>query len=450
MVFTMDPRDKYLKPRHDYGRKLPPLASSKNSRAATSKDVKPKPLGAIDHPTVLQTPTNEANVVANSWKFWKRRPESSRSPFKLSILSKIQKSRGTPSEVMMGSQDSRRRVETSKEARVVPIKPFCVPNHKAASANDLPSMHGTTSQFPAVRREPDPVTITNTLSNSSFLNIGYSPQMKSCHKFQVAYNTPVTLEDLRREISAEAFASHRFSSTKQPTIGDSFTEEGYVRTQPIALKGAIFESSVDHDDSQKPILPRSIPHRVDDGALRRDQHTMNDQYLYDNENQRKLSCTGSISLSYCTNDNFSPGLAPINDLSDTMLQYHLCEPETPSVSEFGGDLLDSSSQIESQMQRVQVHDEESEILYLHGIDNTSTTSLQGAAYPGFLGYSLPEPDQGSTPTLKKLPSNPFNSSDSHPRPAQDPIHSWNDGSEHRATALEALVDDLGYLGELIN
>jgi hypothetical protein len=235
---------------------------------------------------------------------------------------------------------------------------------------------------------------------------------------------------------------------------NSFAPEGPAEAQSIPLESAPAKPAVDVDASHRIFVPQYAPTHGDDVAFPGTLDVQDGHCLRQNGSQRKPSFSGSASSSYCTNENFSPGLAPNHDFLDTLPHYHLSQPETPSMSEYGEDLLDSLTESESRLQSVQVRDEEAEMANLHGIEHYAAANMYGAAYPGFFSYQLPQTEQGSNMTLKTLPSNPLSTSEGHRRYGSKPIHdqvrSWNDGAEHRMTALEALVDDLGYLGQLIN
>jgi len=76
--------------------------------------------------------------------------------------------------------------------------------------------------------------------------------------------------------------------------------------------------------------------------------------------------------------------------------------------------------------------------------------------PTFQAYSLPALHHASDLTLRKLPTPRGAFSPAPPRPAPDShdrspglVQSWNDGSAHRLTAKEELLDDLAYLGDMI-
>lgn len=160
--------------------------------------------------------------------------------------------------------------------------------------------------------------------------------------------------------------------------------------------------------------------------------------------------SASISSSYTTNKLFSPGLAASTIQTDGMSPYHLSQPDTPSISEFGGEVLGTRLAPTSDAHLL------SSVREPKALGYDSMTSLHDTDYlnPGELqGYSLAKAEQASELTLQKFPttataSRGVGSTFGKPR-SKDLVHSWNDGSEHRITALEELINDLGYLGELI-
>lgn len=449
-VYTMDPRDKFLKPRRvTHQEKRPPWAHPTESDAAAVKDFF-RPFN-VKYPSAPLPPSKaqEANIPASSWKFWKRKPEVNQAPVKTSIFAKFQKSQ---SEAGISRHDFIRRVETSKEASSGPRKPFCAPNYKAASTNDLSRIDLPTWQRSGFKRGPDQMNGARSWSNTSLVNIG-SGEAQPSQNVQGPYKTPATLASLRQEISAEASASHYIKPAAKPLLSICFFEQGHAESQPRYSNDKIETSNSISSNSPMARAFTDDPTHIKQAASVKDQETEDDRVLHDRNSPRKNSFAGSITLSYSTSENFSPGLAPTNSKCDVMPHYHLCQSDTPT-SEDDGELIDDPTRLISQMQRIQVHDDDHiGISDLHRMENNSTAALYDTAYDGFSGYNLPEPDQGSTSTLKKLPSNAYASSakplsyDSRSR--HDQIHSWNDGSEHRMTALETLIDDLGYLGHLI-
>ncbi|KAL9130569.1 MAG: hypothetical protein Q9217_001282 [Psora testacea] len=172
----------------------------------------------------------------------------------------------------------------------------------------------------------------------------------------------------------------------------------------------------------------------------------------------------SSSFSYGTSDNFSPCLASNTTVSGNMSPIHLSQPETPQMSGLGDDALawphDSDTDMESGYPP-RSGDQD----WVRPPSRPSPPSPPSPAPPGnepaagwpgledFQGYSLPLDDQASAVTIKKLPSLNFEFTDRglcHRASKQHLVQSWDDGSGHRMNALKALVDDLGYLGKLIN
>ena len=446
-VYTMDPHDKYVKPRPAGRREdMPPLTCPSTPKAATGKN-RFKLFGATGRDTPLPTPkVREASVQANSWKFWKRGPDASPSPARGSLLAKFQRNRGIPSGPLAGSQDFSRQVKTSKEASTAPSKPFYVRNNKAASTNDLSRMDGLASRRPGFKCGSGPVTPAPPGSKSSFLDVVASSARKEArHNHRGSYNASVTLEDLRQDIMAEASASCKFGPLEPPRIRNSFANEGCAGPKARGLKGTMAGSSSLLNATQTLDGPQNNSKDIGGTVCFEDEGMEDGQLFHDRGLRRKQSFTGSVSLSYRTSKNFSPGLASNNNMSDVMSHHRLSQPETPSASDYGGDFIDASTtKSASQMHSIQVCDDETGISGLPAMGSSSSVALQGEPFRGFVGYNLPESDQGSTPTLKRLPNKSFSSS------KHNQIHSWNDGSEHRMTALETLITDLGYLGKLIN
>lgn len=155
------------------------------------------------------------------------------------------------------------------------------------------------------------------------------------------------------------------------------------------------------------------------------------------------SYAGSVS-SYTTNNIFSPGLASSSVYTGGMSPFHLSQPGTPSISDFGDDGLGGGLSYDTNY---------CDLLGTQGPWSSSTSGPSTRSYAAFQEYSLSETDQASVLTVRKDPNASLEAPGFGPpygQPAnKELVHSWNDGSEHRMTALEELVDDLGYLGELI-
>lgn len=140
----------------------------------------------------------------------------------------------------------------------------------------------------------------------------------------------------------------------------------------------------------------------------------------------------------------SPSLGVITDRSDASSPCYLSEPDSP----LSPDLDLQQLSIKDGSITHSAHED-------YDCPPWHTRAMAGgkpSPQPFFAGYSLPQSEHASTLTIKQPQLNPFQSLDSNP------FHNSND--EHniqvldspptfRTTALEELVDDLGYLGQAI-
>ena len=182
-----------------------------------------------------------------------------------------------------------------------------------------------------------------------------------------------------------------------------------------------------------------------------------------NLNSPKYGYAESLA-SYATSANFSPCLASNTTPGGPLSPCHLSQPETPIMSDFGDEFLPPVRDSESPAQIRRSSGSDLDLLLARPSSRAvpshppqpqgDPTQKPHSVMGGFQGYSLPDHDQASVHTIRKLPSIPLKKTDgasplTHQGSKQDLVHSWNDGSEHRVTALGELVDDLGYLGEMI-
>ncbi|CAD6594471.1 MAG: hypothetical protein ASARMPREDX12_009034 [Alectoria sarmentosa] len=202
---------------------------------------------------------------------------------------------------------------------------------------------------------------------------------------------------------------------------------------------------------EKPTAPKNLPSTEAPGLLELDFYSS------------KYSYTESLA-SYATSANFSPSLASNATLSGPMSPCHLSQPETPVTSECGDEFLPPLRDSESLAPMGRSTDGELDLLLASPASRAAPPYLprpqrgdsqySHTTSGGFQGYSLPDHDHASVLTIRKLPSITFKEIDgaspfTQQSSKQDLVHCWNDGSEHRITALEQLVDDLGYLGGVI-
>lgn len=200
---------------------------------------------------------------------------------------------------------------------------------------------------------------------------------------------------------------------------------------------------------EQSINPNAAPSIETLGSLELDFHSPNYGYA-------------ESLASYATSANFSPCLASNTTHSGPMSPCHLSQPETPIMSEFGDEFLPPLRDPESLAQMGRNTSSDLDLLLARPSSRTGLSQLpqpqQGdtnVTPKGFQGYSLPTHDHASVLTIRKPPSITFKNKDGTPTfpqngSKQDLVHSWNDGSEHRMTALGEFVEDLGYLRELIN
>ena len=164
----------------------------------------------------------------------------------------------------------------------------------------------------------------------------------------------------------------------------------------------------------------------------------------------------SVSSSDNVYEIFSVGLGASTVQTEAMSPCHLSQPLSPLKSDFGDNILDPRDDYNSDRLSSTLKDLEK----LHISKDAAEASVVSAHPPlgssgGFKGYKLSEEEQSSALTLRNLPSTTYKSpngdSPYSQQGSKDLVHSWNDGSEHRInmTSFDELVEDLGYLGEMI-
>ncbi|KAL9611070.1 MAG: hypothetical protein Q9167_004282 [Letrouitia subvulpina] len=131
--------------------------------------------------------------------------------------------------------------------------------------------------------------------------------------------------------------------------------------------------------------------------------------------------------------------------------YQLSQPDSPSVRDFEAETNVTGQSTSGTRD--------------HSFDSLSrqNETEEGSAWElhrtprgyagGFQGYSLPDDEHASAITLRKHPSSIFSpvshETTSTDQNRNDLIQSWNDGSHHPMSALQELVEDLGYLSQVI-
>ena len=172
------------------------------------------------------------------------------------------------------------------------------------------------------------------------------------------------------------------------------------------------------------------------------------------------------SSSYFTNDLCSLSFGPSTTRTGSMSPKRFSQPDSPILGNFGKETTwlneEPSGHRSPRMDRIP---EDRDIFddTLQRPCPTVTASItqnqpnvdinRNQSVPGLQGYNLSEAEHGSTLTLKEPPSATFQPPDIgsrfHQKDSRTRVQTWNDGSEHCMTALGELVDDLGYLGQII-
>lgn len=127
--------------------------------------------------------------------------------------------------------------------------------------------------------------------------------------------------------------------------------------------------------------------------------------------------------------SLSESMAGHTDFSSP--QYRHSQPLTPSVSDFGEFILEA------------FHLDDSAAVEPPGQDASRRSG-------GFSGYNLPDAEHASAITLRAEPSSrskrpPLESTFG----SRQMVEKWDDGAEHQKSALQELVDEMGYLSNLI-
>lgn len=465
-VFTLDPKDKYLPP----GVRRATTTSAIHARKAR--------FTAITKPLIRSPPncSTRAEVVPQTSKTTHALLILERQRSLLSVFHRMRQTRSAGSNtnsnlvwphkiLSRASQPTKQHTSDPQEAASLPDRAPGLPPTRIGDEFELPiqisSTAGDTDRAPtAVMVNPAGLENNmNPLDQLSFSDRSQSalPNEKEQgvedghatslvrnveSSFLSSYHTP--LEQLRDTLSYFT-----------PTLADrnyTTSSDHPDRLNLAPATGETFTDPIKMPLDEKPDNPNAAPSTETHGSLELDIHSP------------KYGYAESLA-SYATSANFSPCLAPNTTHSGPMSPYHLSQPETPIMSEIGDEFLPPLRDPESLAQMGRGTSSELDLLLARPPSRAappqppqpqgrSDTENSHATLGGFQGYSLPDHDHASVLTIRKLPSLTFKKTDgasafSQKGSKQDLVHSWNDGSEHRMTALKELVDDLGYLGEII-
>ena len=468
MVFTLDPKDKYL----------PPGVH----RASTTSAIKKRK--ALVHPTpkILHrsssTPMNAGSPPRTSDSPCMAQPTLDRQSSLMSVFHKIRKTRSAGSNTKSSLRWSRRLLSRTGNSTKLEINQNIpeVPKLPTYSVNAAVAHARATTEIPVHQ----PPTHCRNLFNSDELP---KAPLDSVIVPWPKENIPLG------EYQSSQLGSHDQAHERQPDL----LSKGFGSSTDRCFATALERRRVDQDslsmdvvNATKSSRPReklskdpslnAVRDRLDltitvgEPAQPQAYHTRSSydshrsQELPDGENKAFATTSTynyaeSPRFSYAPSENFSPGFASNTTCSGPMSPLHLSQPETPVMSDFEDgfdqDVLQakrdsrSSAQIESDMASIP------DFIVPRPPSRApppppppiAKSATPRSALGGFQGYSLPDDDHASALTLRKLPSRTLKKSSSgaayHSQTGkQDLVQSWNDGSEH-------LLDDLDYLGKLI-
>lgn len=462
LVFTLDPKDKYLPP--DVRRAA--TTSAIKQRKARMSAV-PKVLHRAAS-TPLQSRTPQTSTSSRAGPSTLKRQRSLMSVFQRmrqtrSAGSNSKSSLAWPRRIFSRTGQSA-KVEAAEDIPEVPKLPTQIPGVPRIAKDielklpiQLPSAHDSGRASQAASDVVEESVVVPWPQESTALG-DYQPDfpcLQHSHRDgkprSAVENTEPTCE-LRCPTPLEHIKAHDSCFAEfSAVVGDGV---------PLSMKEhAARRSPLKHYADQ--IIPIQLPadQQISAGGPNNEPRRAEEQQQLDNRfDATTYAYPESSTFSYAPSEDLSPDLASNTTYSGPMSPCHLSQPETPTMSDYEDDYDRESLQL-------QRYSKSSAALTSEDATIPDATVLlppsrappppppqarpmtPRLAFSGFQGYSLPQDDYKSVLTIRKLPSTTFPTADarpSFPRQSgkQDLVHSWNDGSEQ-------LLDDLGYLGELI-
>ena len=458
LVFTLDPKDKYLPP----GVRRAATTSAIQQRRANFA-VTPKP----KHRALTSEPDRE-DIVPRTGQSTLERQHSL-----LSVFHKLRQTRSAGSNPKSGLAWSRKLFSrsgsrggqpgTSEEIPEVPKLPSQLPSRAVTGSVDaFNSPIQRLDTLPPMPSRDAPVPIVDRVESTSRL----SPQINAIHgQSQQDLENPKGQED--GNLSAvSVLRLPNASSTRTYALFEKLSEQ----LTRCAESTIIAKSGVaGHERHDRSGIEKNVQIAAKDSMLEESTsaaHATSSLGSIKCPNMSEHLCptihnyAESTTSSYAASDNQSPYFDSNTTHSNPMSPLHLSQPETPVMSEFGDDHF-SIWRNSTSLAQLAISDS-------HDLDQSPPRPPSRAAPPppaskpstaysvlgGFQGYTIPDSDNTSVLTLRKLPSTTFKPADttstfSQQSNKKELVESWNDGSEHRMSALSELVEDLGYLGNVI-
>ena len=455
LVFTLDPQDKYLPP----GVRRAATTSAIQQRKAKLA-VTPKPR----HRAATSEPDKEDTIPRTGQSTLERQRSL------LSVFHKLRQTRSAgsnaksglawPSRLFSRSGSRAGQSETSEEIPEVPKLPSQLLNRAVTGSGDafnLPIQRPDTP--PPMPSRDAPVPMVDRVESPS----RRSSQIDAINgKSREEPENPQLQEDSNLSATSAPRLPHP-SSTSTHALFEKLSEQ----LTRFAESTAIAKSSVaEHESHGKKRIETDVQIAAKDATLEESTsatHATSSLGPIKCPNMSEHLCPtthGYATSSYAASDDQSPYFDSNTTHSNPMSPLHLSQPETPVMSEFGDEHF-SIRRSSISLAQLAISDG-------HDLDQSLPRPPSRAAPPppaskpataystlgGFQGYSIPDSDHTSVLTIRKVPSTTFKPTDTTSNfgpqgNKKELVESWNDGSEHRMSALSELVEDLGYLGTVI-
>lgn len=269
------------------------------------------------------------------------------------------------------------------------------------------------------------------LENLAKLGLERTPVRRMCEE-RACVETKITRDDTSESNLGVVAPKHRTSCDPETSAQDRRAEASVHGANINVLRSVSSQncSSLLHKSS---VWTRSRG-ECQDHSLKADCNILRAKSDTSHLNQSTSLCglQHSASVSSVRTSGLWSALT-LGSANDNVHPLHHSRPLTPSLSTLN-DLTFQPPANES----------------LTEFDESPKPQLDG----GFLGYNLPEADYSSALTIRNLENANSCTPGSGVLPCarihrHQLVEAWNDGSDHRGTATQELVDDLGYLGSLI-
>ncbi|KAL8799410.1 MAG: hypothetical protein Q9200_007546, partial [Gallowayella weberi] len=482
-VFTMDPNAKYKTPQIPVCQNANPNSAHTFSGASMRSMQPISKVPAVDA-RICSLPSTASGRPQGVEAHRSNQGRCLAFPSSASLMARIHKLRNSrsASAVEEKAPSSRRgpfkypwrrstedEAEREKRYHDPPARPSNVPTKAPFNSPDWNSTEWDALDWPPVDAQPKYVApwIADLPDSQSGLNhtardtsrdlthtadITTSPQTfpeEGLHDHRAGY------QSLSSRAAAQRPPSSSTEAASNPTSSGSGTAVRSVRHHLVGTAPKVNTSAheagsiksqetVNHSDvTARAVSPLVLPIQSNiqpSQVLVQETPTIgHDNDIHRSSQPLSLLSRETLKTFYNTNPTVDGQLSP----------HYLSQPESPSVRDFE-EAWDSDGQSQSASHNVQC-----EKAPLFGKSSTADgldlLPMPQLPSPDFQDYKLPEREHASTLTLGKPPNAERTSvPDSTPSDNHQLVHSWNDGSNQRhLTALDELIDDLGYLGQVI-